>query len=109
MGSYLPYTVETESGRSAEFSFPLHPQTRSPVRVNQLLAAVLDTLDREIRLMRDVGNGDVMQALAMALAVRATMAPASVAATTDLADELSQTALAAARLAQWQAKQDDSD
>jgi hypothetical protein len=98
---HLPYIVETESGKSAEFRFPLHPQTKSPVRVNQLVAVLLDSLDKEIKLLRDVGNGDVLQALAMTLAIRATMAPANVEATTNLADDLSQTALAAARVAQW--------
>ena len=69
----LPYKVTTATGNQLEFEFPLHPQTVSPVQVSQLLTAVLAALDREIKLLGQVGNGDLLQALAMALAARSRM------------------------------------
>lgn len=67
---HLPYRVTTTSGAVIDIRFPLHAQTVSAVTVSQLLDSVLQTLSREIALAPNVGNGDVLQALAMALAVR---------------------------------------
>ena len=75
MTSKLPYRTFTESGNVFEFDFPLHHATNSAVKVAQLLDAVLLTLDREIRVLGPVSNGDVLQALAFALTVRARMLP----------------------------------
>ena len=73
MTSKLPYRTRTESGNEFDFDFPLHDATVSAVKVAQLLDAVLLTLDREIRVLGPIGNGDVLQALAFALSVRARM------------------------------------
>ena len=70
MAKTLPYRVHTASGNQFDLEFPLHEDTQSPVRVSQLLSALLETLDRELGLLGDVGNGDVLQSVAMALAVR---------------------------------------
>ena len=67
----LPYTARTASGDTFDIEFPLHPETQDPVRVNQVLTAVLGAIDRDIALSTDTGNGDVLQAVAMALAIRA--------------------------------------
>lgn len=95
MAKTLPYEVNTATGATYHIDFPLHPETVSPVRVNQLLTAVLERLDREIRVLGETANGDVLQALAMALAVRASMIHAPRPLTDRLAQELVQTALAA--------------
>lgn len=73
MPKRLPYRASTVSGNRFDFEFDLHPETASPVQVSNLLSAVLEALDGEIARHGDVGNGDVMQALAMALAVRTRM------------------------------------
>jgi hypothetical protein len=91
----LPYRVNTATGDTYDIDFPLHPETVSPMRVNQLLSSVLDRLDREIRVLGETANGDVLQALAMALAVRAGMIHAPKGITDRLAQELVQTALGA--------------
>jgi hypothetical protein len=70
MASRLPYRAETASGNRFDFDFELHPETVQPVHVSNVLTAILGAVDREIALQGDVGNGDVLQALAMALAVR---------------------------------------
>ena len=70
---FLPFRTTTATGNQFDFEFKLHPETASPVQVSNLLAALLETLDREIDRIGEVGNGDVLQALAMGLAVRTRM------------------------------------
>jgi hypothetical protein len=92
----LPYDVKTATVETIAFEFPLHGDTQSAMRVSQLLDAVLATLDRELRVLGNTANGDVMQALAMALAVRTAMLHAPYAVGQQLAVDLAGTALAAA-------------
>lgn len=73
MAQRMPYKATTASGNQFEFEFELHPETVQPVHVSNLLTALLEALDREIGILGRVGNGDVLQALAMALAVRTRM------------------------------------
>lgn len=73
MAQRMPFRAKTASGNQFEFDFELHPETVEPVHVANLLTALLDTLDREIGILGRVGNGDVLQAVAMALAVRTRM------------------------------------
>lgn len=79
----LPYRIETATGDVLDITFPLHSETVDPVRVDQMLSAILDAIDKDIKVCGETGNGDVIQALAMALAVRARMihAPEDVTAT----------------------------
>lgn len=92
----LPYRVETATGDVLDIEFPLHGDTTSPVRVNQMLTAVLEALDQDIKVCGETANGDVLQAMAMALAVRARMIHAPASVTRDLAAQLLTTASAAA-------------
>jgi len=96
MAQQLPYDVTTATGEKIAFEFPLHAETRSAMRVSQLLTAVLGVVDRELRVLGNTANGDVMQALAMALAVRTAMLHAPYSVGRQLATELAATALAAA-------------
>ncbi len=96
MPTSLPYRVNTQTGDVIDYSFTLHPQTRSATDVARLLSSLLETLDREIRIGGNSGNGDVLQALAMALAVRASMIHAPRELTARLASDLLRDALAAA-------------
>jgi hypothetical protein len=96
MAQQLPYDVITATGEKIAFEFPLHAETQSAMRVSQLLTAVLGVVDRELRVLGNTANGDVMQALAMALAARTAMLHAPYAVGRQLATDLTATALAAA-------------
>ncbi|WP_018936196.1 hypothetical protein [Thioalkalivibrio sp. ALJ24] len=92
---YLPYRYTSGSGEQLSFDFPLHPETDSAVRVQQLLDRVLTAMDHEIAVLGDTCNGDVLQALAMALAVRTEMIPADGEMTRGLARDVVERALGA--------------
>lgn len=92
----LPYRANTATGDVFDITFPLHDDTGSAIRVEQMLTAVLDALDRDINVCGETANGDVLQALAMALAVRARMIHAPGNVTTQLAETLVRMASAAA-------------
>ena len=89
-----PYRARTTTGDSFDIDFPLHGETLDAVRVGQLISAVLDAIDKDIALAGETSNGDVLQALAMA--IRARMIHAPRAALETLSVQLLQTALAAA-------------
>ncbi|HSG89909.1 MAG TPA: hypothetical protein VLA56_11905 [Pseudomonadales bacterium] len=91
----LPFRATTATGNAFDFEFPLHPDTADPLHVSNLLTELLHALDREIRVYGDVGNGDVLQALAMALAVRTRMLGERSARVDALVTELVETALGA--------------
>ena len=95
MANRLPYTANTASGERFDISFPLHPETSSPVRVSQLVSAVLAAIDREVMVGQTTSNGDILQAMAMALAIRASMIEAAKPTTDQLAADLVRTALTA--------------
>ena len=67
----LPFRAVTATGDKFDLEFPLHPDTEEVVRVEQLLTAVLEAVDAHLKLAGDGSNGDVLQAMAMAMAVRA--------------------------------------
>lgn len=84
----IPYKATTASGNQFEFQFELHPQTESAVNVSNLLTSVLDSVTREVEVLGPVGNGDTLQALAMALAVRVRMLDGDEAMLRRLASDL---------------------
>ena len=69
----LPYTAKTATGDVFDIVFELHPETEDPVKVHQLLSAILSQIDTELSVLGPSSNGDVLQAMAMALAIRARM------------------------------------
>lgn len=95
MATHLPFRATTASGEQLDISFPLHPQTASPMRVAQMLSTILSALDAEVRLDPATSNGDVLQALAMALSIRASMIEAPKELTDRLSADLVSAALAA--------------
>jgi len=90
----LPYRAMTTSGNQFDFEFDLHPDTASAVNVSNLLTALLATLDGEIKQIGSIGNGDILQALAMALAVRTRLLPGPETTLHGLSTDLLVTALA---------------
>jgi hypothetical protein len=97
MAHILPYRVRTATGERFDIAFPLHSETVSPSRVAQMLSAVLNALDSEVRLDPATSNGDMLQAVAMALAVRALMIDTPHDVTERLSANLVRMALAATR------------
>jgi hypothetical protein len=92
MARLLPFTAVTDTGDKFDIEFPLHASTDSPIRVHQLLGDILGTVSREVR--RDtMSNGDVLQALTMAIAIRARMIAADPTVTAQLAEDLLTNAL----------------
>jgi hypothetical protein len=92
MAKPLPFTATTDTGDSFDITFALHPSTESAIRVHQLLGDLLETVTQEVR--RDpMSNGDVLQALAMAMAIRARMIAADPQITAQLANDLLTSAL----------------
>ena len=89
----LPYRVQTATGDTLDIEFPFHAETESPVNVNQLLTTILETINKEVALAGPMANGDVLQALAMAIAIRSRMIHAPSEVTSDLAQTLTTCAL----------------
>ena len=83
------------SGDIIDVRFNLHDQTVNPVHVNNLITAILKSIDNEISLMGEVSNGDVLQAITMVLAIRAHIIHAPVETTSVLAKTLLNEALMA--------------
>ena len=69
----LPYRARTKTGDVFDIEFPLHSQTGDAVRVGQLVSAVLEAIDKDIAVAGETSNGDVLQAVAMTMAIRAGM------------------------------------
>lgn len=69
----LEFTAITSSGRAFDINFPLHVHTRSDKGVSELLTALLDSISDFTTRSAPVSDGDILQALAMSLAVRARM------------------------------------
>lgn len=93
MSKYLPYRATTAHGDVLDIPFRLHPDTGSSMRVSQLLDGVLRALDREIGVLGETSNGDVLQALCMATAIRAGIIHAGRETTDELARSLLDAAL----------------
>ncbi len=89
----LPYRARTATGTVFEIEFPLHRETGDAVRVAQMVTLLLDAVDKDIAIAGETSNGDVLQALAMAMAIRAGMIHAPHEATGSLARRLLSDAL----------------
>lgn len=73
MRQTLEFTAITASGTAYAIDFPLHPDTRSAEAVSVLMTRLLDCVSEVVDARRDLSDGDVLQALAMTLAIRARM------------------------------------
>jgi hypothetical protein len=83
------------SGDIIDVKFNLHHETGESVHVNNLITAVLKSIDNEISLMGEVSNGDVLQAITMVLAIRTHIIHAPIETTSVLAKTLLNEALMA--------------
>lgn len=91
----LPYTVTTATGDVLRIEFPLHPETTDAVRVSQLVTSFLQTIEDDVGLAGEVNNGDLLQALAMTLAIRTGMIHTAPAQSALITEDLLRVALAA--------------
>ena len=71
--AYLPFTVHTDTHDTFDIEFPLSEHTEDSVRVHQILTTVLNSIAHDLKIVGAVSNGDILQALSMALAVRTRM------------------------------------
>ena len=71
----LPYSITTSTLTKINFLFQLSKDTKSPLAVHQLLDAILSKINDETKI-RDLSNGDIIQSLAMVLAIRMKMVAA---------------------------------
>ena len=89
----LPYRATTRTGDVFDIEFPLHRETGDAVRVGQLVSAVLEAIDKDIAVAGETSNGDVLQAIAMTMAIRAGMIHAPHETSENLAKHLLSIAL----------------
>ena len=71
--AFLPYQVNTDTGDTFDLELPLSEHTEDSVRVHQLLTTVLSAIANDLNVVGTASNGDILQALSMALAVRSRM------------------------------------
>ncbi len=93
MPAPLPYRLTTADGTTLDIDFALHAETGSAVDVARFLSAVLETVDRELGIGGETRNGDILQALAMALAARARVVTVPHAQAAQVVRALLETAL----------------
>ena len=94
MEKTLPYLATTTSGRQLAFDFRLHPDTASEAALAMLASDLLAALDRRLGDPARIGNGDVLQSIALVLAVRARMVDAPARVIDRLVRDLVDSALA---------------
>ena len=102
MDRQLPYSAKTATGDVFDVTFRLHSETEDPIKVHQLLSAILENIDTELSVIGPSSNGDVLQAVAMALAIRTRMINANRYQLTAIATELVADSLAACMEAERQ-------
>ena len=91
----LPYQAQTATGDTFDIAFPLHRETGDPIKVEQLITVMLKAIDDEIAVTGPTSNGDVLQAVAMTLAIRSGMIHAPLKSSAGLTNNLVETALEA--------------
>ena len=66
---FLPYRAITSSHKEINFKFTLDENTNSPIVINEIINLLLSRISNEINIYKP-SNGDVIQAMCMALVVR---------------------------------------
>ena len=93
--AYLPFAVHTDTHDTFDNEFPLSEHTEDSVRVHQILTTVLNSIAHDLKIVGAVSNGDILQALSMALAVRTRMVYAPEQTMRAIIADLTDSALAA--------------
>lgn len=92
----LAFTATTAGGDVVEFRLPLHPQTASVDQVGGILEGLLDAITALIERHPGVTDGDVLQAMTLAIGVRMGVAGFSESLAAQLLQELGDGAIAGA-------------
>ena len=87
--------MHTDTQDTFDIEFPLSEHTEDSVRVHQLLTTVLNSIANDLKIVGTVSNGDILQALSMALAVRTRMVYAPEQTMRTIVADLTESALAA--------------
>ena len=93
--AYLPFTVHTDTHDTFDIEFPLSEHTEDSMRVHQILTTVFNSIAHDLKIVGAVSNGDILQALSMALAVRTRMVYAPEQTMRAIIADLTDSALAA--------------
>lgn len=67
------FTTFTSTGASKEIEFPLHPETGSTEAISSIVTELLNTISTCVAKVENCKDGDIIQALTMALAIRSRM------------------------------------
>ena len=92
---HLPYTVVTDTGDTFDIAFPLSPYTEDRVRVHQLLTTIMNALANDLKVLGEVSQPDVLQAVTMAAAIRARMIHAPEQTMKEIVSNLTESAMQA--------------
>ena len=92
---FLPYAVTTDTGDTFDIEFPLSAHTEDRVLVHQLLTTLMNALASDLKVLGETSNGDILQAVSMALAIRARMVHAQEPTMRGIVGDLTNTALQA--------------
>jgi hypothetical protein len=95
----LTFNAVTSGGRAFDIDFPLHRETRSEDGVSAMVTALLDAISRTLESGKGMSDGDLLQSLALTLAIRARMLDVAPESARILALGLVDSALQAARSA----------
>ena len=68
---FLPYAVTIDTGDTFDIEFPLSAHTEDSVRVLQLLTTLMNALGSDLKVLGETSDGDILQAVSMALVIRA--------------------------------------
>ena len=69
----LCFTTITSTGTSKEIEFPLHPETKSPELISNIVTELLNTISECVNKLENCKDGDILQALSMVMAIRSRM------------------------------------
>lgn len=92
----LTITTLTSHGQAYDIDFPLHPNTRSADAVGALVTGQLVAISAAVANHKGLSDGDILQALAMTLAIRARMAGSTAESMQTMVHDLFDSAYAAA-------------
>lgn len=73
--AYLRFTT-VYTGTAREIKFPLHEHTVNVGHVGAILEALLERISEQVQERPPVSDGDLLQAMCMALAIRMNMVEA---------------------------------
>ncbi len=89
----LAFTATTSSGEVLEFRLPLHAHTSSAEHVGALLEKILEHVSVLVEGPESISDGDVLQALTLAVAVRLRVAGVAPDTARQLLEDLANLAL----------------